>query len=184
LRYALMAVHYRAPMEYTDESLRQATAAVERISTALIELDAHRGDAADDPSFPALLEDSRAHFAEALDDDLNVSAAVAVVFDLVKELNRRRVAGVLSRADAARAAAFIRDIDRVLAIAEDEEETISAQVSRLLDARENARAKRDWVESDRLRADLLAQHSIAVEDTKDGQRWRRVPREPGRESRG
>jgi cysteinyl-tRNA synthetase len=185
LRYALMAVHYRAPMEYTDESLRQATAAVERISTALTALDGHRGDAADDPSFPALLEDSRAHFAEALDDDLNVSAALAVVFDLVKELNRRRDTSVLSSADAARAAAFIRDIDRVLAIAEDDDETISSEASRLLEARQKARAERDWAASDRLRDELLAEHLIAVEDTKNGQRWRRVAREPQeRTSRG
>jgi cysteinyl-tRNA synthetase len=180
LRYALMAVHYRAPMEYTDESLRQATAAVERISTALSALDAYRAESPDDASLPQLLDESRARFAEALDDDLNVSAALAVVFDLVKELNRRRDAGVLSTADGGRAAAFIRDIDRVLGIVEDDDETIAAEASALLDAREKARAARDWAASDRLRDQLLAGHGIAVEDTRDGQRWRRIPRDAGK----
>jgi cysteinyl-tRNA synthetase len=174
LRYALMAVHYRQPMEYSEESLRAAAAAVERLSTALAALDTHGGDAPDDPSLSFLLDDAKRAFAEALDDDLNVSEALAVVFDLLKELNRRRDGGMLSRADAGRAAAFVRDLDRVLAVAEEDDAAASPEASRLLEAREQARAARDWSESDRLRDELLREHSIAVEDTRDGQRWRRV----------
>ena len=173
LRYALIAAHYRAPLEFGDDSLRTATSAVERLSTALAALDAYRRDGPDDAGLPALLADARTRFTEALDDDLNVSPALAAVFDLVRELNRRVDARVLSTPDAASAAAFLRDLDRVLAVMEEEAERLEPELSALLDERAGARARRDWETSDRLR-DELARLGIAVEDTRDGQRWRRV----------
>ena len=176
LRYALIAAQYRAPLEFGDDSLRAATSAVERLSTALSTLDACRADASDDPALPALLADARARFADSLDDDLNVSPALAAVFDLVRELNRRMDGRVLSTADAGRAAAALRDLDRVLAVMEDEPEQLGPELAGLLEERAAARAARDWTRSDRLRGELAA-HGVLVEDTKDGQRWRRATAE-------
>jgi cysteinyl-tRNA synthetase len=178
LRYALIAVNYRMPMEYTEDTLRHAAAAVERLSTALADLDSHRSEGADDPTLPDVLVTARRRFADALDDDLNVSGALAAVFDLVKEVNRRRDGGALSTADARRAAVALRDLDRVLAVTEPDERALPDEAARLLADREKARGARDFAASDRLREALLTEHGIAVEDTKDGQRWRRVPREP------
>jgi cysteinyl-tRNA synthetase len=171
LRYALIAAHYRAALEFSQESLAAASAAVERLSTALAALDAYREDRADDPSLPDVLGRARGQFEEALDDDLNVSPALAAVFDLVRELNRRLAERSLSTADAARAAAALRDLDRVLAVAEEDAEPLSAEVERLLAQRGEARATRDWARSDALRAELAAL-DVVVEDTSDGQRWR------------
>ena len=173
LRYALLATHYRAPIEYSEQLLENATAAVERLSTALAALDRYEQEGADDPELPHLLQDAREAFQRGLDDDLNVSSALAAVFDLVRELNRRVDARSLSTADAARGAALLRDLDRVLAVAEEEEAPLRAELSALLDQRAAARATRDWAASDRLRDELAAQ-GVAVEDTRDGQRWRRV----------
>ena len=102
-----------------------------------------------------------------------MSAGLAAVFDLVRELNRRIEARTLSTADAARAVATLRDIDQVLGILPDDEWPLSAEASTLLDARAEARAARDWAASDRLRDELLTL-GIVVEDTRDGQRWRRA----------
>jgi cysteinyl-tRNA synthetase len=173
LRYALLAVHYRAPLEFTDETLTAATGAVDRLSAALASLDAYREDRADDPTLPALLVEARAAFAAALDDDLNISPALAAVFDLVKELNRRVQARALSTADAGRAAALIRDLDRVLGVAEEDDTSVSDAVASLLEARAKARTERDWARADELRAELQ-RHHVIVEDTRDGQRWRRA----------
>jgi cysteinyl-tRNA synthetase len=120
-----------------------------------------------------VLAGARARFEAALDDDLNVSAALAALFDLVRELNRRIADRSLSTADAARALAALRDLDRVLAILPDEVPGLPPGAAELLSAREAARASRDWAASDRLR-DELAALGVAVEDTRDGQRWKHI----------
>ena len=118
-------------------------------------------------------ERARSGFGAALDDDLNVSAGLAAVFDLVREVNRRIEARQLSTDDARRVLATLRDIDQVLAVLPDVDATVSDDVQAILDQRTQARTDRDWAASDRLR-DELAARGIAVEDTRDGQRWRRV----------
>jgi cysteinyl-tRNA synthetase len=174
LRYALLAGHYREPLEFGDEPLAAAASAVERLSTVLAALDAYEADQPDDAELPALLERARAEFIEALDDDLNTPAAFAAVFELVRDLNRRLAARTLSTADARAAAAVIRELDRVLAVAEEDQEPLPADLIALLDQRAAARRERDFATSDRLR-DELASAGVAVEDTPDGQRWRRIP---------
>ncbi len=173
LRFALLAAHYRVGLEFSDESLHAATAAVERLSTLLAALEAYGEARADEATVPDLLARTREQFRAALDDDLNVAAALAAVFELVRELNRRLDGRVISTGDAGRAAAFLRDLDRVLAVAEEEVADLPADLAALLDARAAARTRRDWATSDRLREEL-AERGIVVEDTRDGQRWRRV----------
>jgi cysteinyl-tRNA synthetase len=172
LRLALISVHYRQALDFSDESLEAAAAAIDRIDGALAALEAYREDRPDDPSLPALVGATRERFDAALDDDLNVSAGLAAVFDLVREANRRIADRSISTADAGRIVAAIRDVDQVLAILPDPEAaSLPAGASELLAARGAARERRDWTESDRLREEL-ARLGVAVEDTRDGQRWR------------
>ena len=173
LRYALISVHYRQGLEYTPASLAAAAAAIERLDALELALDAYAEERAGQPGSPGVIEGARSGFAAAMDDDLNVSAALAALFDLVRELNRRIADRSLSTADAARALGAIRDLDRVLAILPDEAADLPARAAELLAAREAARARRDFATSDRLR-DELAALGVAVEDTRDGQRWRRM----------
>jgi len=172
LRYALIAVHYRATLSYSAESQAAATAAVERLDAAVAALTTYREGRADDPGLGDVLARAQTAFGDALDDDLNVSAALAVLFDLVRELNRRTDSRSLSTADAATALRTLRSLDEVLAVLPDPNDELDDETRRLLDERKTARADRDWAASDRLR-DELADRGIAVEDTRDGQRWRR-----------
>jgi cysteinyl-tRNA synthetase len=173
LRYALIAVNYRQALEYSDDSLAQAAAAVDRLDTLVAALETYEEGSRGDPDLDPLLDGSRAAFEAALDDDLNVSAALAAVFDLVRESNRRIADRRLSTADARRILAFLRELDTVLGVLPNADEEIPADAIRLLEARAAARAARDWAASDRLR-DELAALGIGVEDTHDGQRWRRL----------
>jgi cysteinyl-tRNA synthetase len=174
LRYALIAVHYRKPLDYSEESLAAAAAAIERLDALVAALRIYRADAVGDPSVPEVLAEMRAGFEAALDDDLNISAALAAVFDGVRELNRRLETRVMSTADAGLATTTLRDLDRVLGVLADESvEAPDPDLAALLDARAAARAARDWAASDRLRGEL-ARRGVAVEDTRDGQRWRRL----------
>ncbi len=173
LRYALQSVHYRARLDYSDESLAAAGAALARLDAAVAALEAYREDRADDPGLPAVLDDARTTFGAALDDDLNISAGLAAVFDLIRDLNRRIEARSLSTADATKALAALRDLDLVLGVLPEAAADLDPDTVSLLAAREAARVDRDWASSDRLR-DELAERGIAVEDTRDGQRWRRL----------
>ena len=172
LRYALMAVHYRQGLEYTEDSIAAATAAVERLDALVAALEAYREDRANAADLHEVLEATSARFEAGLDDDLNISPALAALFDLVRELNRRIADRSLSTADASRALTFLRRLDAVLGVLPDPE-SLPEGAAQLLAARETARAARDWAGSDRLRAELAAM-GVAVEDTADGQRSRRL----------
>jgi cysteinyl-tRNA synthetase len=173
LRYSLIAVHYRQGLSHSDESLAAATAAIARIDAAVAALEAYEESRDDDPDLPAILDAARAAFGAALDDDLNVSAALAALFDLIREVNRRIERRSLSTADSSRVVGVLHDLDRLLGVLPDPADQLAPDVQALLDERAAARAARDWAASDRLRDDLAAL-GIAVEDTRDGQRWRRV----------
>jgi cysteinyl-tRNA synthetase len=173
LRLALISVHYRAGLNHSDDSLAAAAAALERLDAAVAALSAYAELGPDDPSLPEALGAARDAFGAALDDDLNVSAALAAVFDLVRDLNRRLERRAMSTDDATRALDTLRDLDRVLAILPDPSAELEPPVAALLAERAAARAARDFAASDRLR-DELAAHGVTVEDTRDGQRWRRT----------
>jgi cysteinyl-tRNA synthetase len=179
LRYVLLAVHYRQGLDYSETALEAAGAALDRLDTLLATLDAYAEARDDDPALPALLDAARSGFEAALDDDLNVSAALAALFELVREANRRVAARSISTADAGRIRDLLHDLDRVLGIlppaagADGEADRLAPELAALVEARAAARTARDWARSDQLR-DELASLGIAVEDTRDGQRWRRL----------
>jgi cysteinyl-tRNA synthetase len=173
LRYALISVHYRANLNYTPDSLTAAAAAIDRLDALVAALAAYHEERTDDADLPGVLDAARGAFDAALDDDLNISAALGALFDLVREVNRRLDARTLSTADAGTVTSWMRRLDDVLAILPDEEDELDDGLRQLLDERLAARAEKDWAASDRLRDELMTR-GIAVEDTRDGQRWRRL----------
>ena len=173
VRYSLISVHYRVGLNHSDESLGAAAAAIERLDALVGALAAYREERPDDASLPDALAMAREAFGAALDDDLGISPALAVLFDLVRDLNRRIDGRSLSTRDAERALGLLRDLDQVLGVLPAEADALDPETAALLEARAAARAARDWAASDRLR-DELAQRGVAVEDTRDGQRWRRL----------
>jgi cysteinyl-tRNA synthetase len=175
LRLALISVHYRAGLNHSADSLAAAAAALDRLDTAVAALNTYVEDGPDDPEIAERLAEARTQFGEALDDDLNVSAGLAVLFDLIRDLNRRIERRSMSTDDARRALDALRDLDLVLGILPDPEpiDDVDPAISALLAARIEARASRDFAASDRLR-DELAALGVTVEDTRDGQRWRRT----------
>ena len=174
LRLALISVHYRAALNHSDGSLAAAGAALDRLDTLVAALEAYsRSAGPDDPTLTERLAEARTTFIDALDDDLNISAALAAVFDLVRDLNRRMERRSLSAADAKRALESLEDLDQVLGVLPVRTSGLAPDLEALLDERQVARVARDFAESDRLR-DALAARGILVEDSRDGQRWRRI----------
>ena len=89
VRYSLISVHYRVGLNHSDASLSAAAAAVERLDALVGALTAYREERADDVALPDALAAAREAFGAALDDDLGISPALAVLFELVRDLNRR-----------------------------------------------------------------------------------------------
>ncbi len=167
IRYVLLAVKYREPLNFTFESLEAARKALSRYdewSRRLEELASENAE-----SLSAELEPEK--FGEALDDDLNISAALGALFELVRDSNRLIDAGGLTRGQARSLLAWRDRYESVLAISSDEE-AVPETIRDILARRAEARAKKQWALSDALRDQLLAT-GWQVKDTREGQKLSR-----------
>ncbi len=171
IRYFILGSHYRSPLNYSEQQLDQARAALERFYTALL-------DVAPDQA-PADSE-YRARFETALCDDFNTADALAVLFDLTRELNRAKSEG---DAQAPALAALLRELGGVIGLLQDDpaeflksavgEQSLSdTDIDALVVERAEAKSRRDWARADAIR-DQLAEAGIQLEDGPQGTRWRR-----------
>jgi cysteinyl-tRNA synthetase len=182
LRFALLGAHYRSPVEFSDEALEDARASYDRLAT--FATNAARALPSDEEGGPAgggaAGEEGgwRERFLAALDDDLNVPAALAVLFDLVAATNP--LIGRAERGDAPAAAtlrtrlAVFSDLAARLGFTPlldlPDQAAFPAVLDLVLDLRERARAARDFAAADMVR-DRLAAAGIRVEDRIGGPRW-------------
>lgn len=162
VRYALLRVHYRAQLNFTWEGMEESRQALGRIDEWVARL---REKAGGETAGDAAPDDDR--FAAALDDDLNISAALGVLFETIRETNRALDGGTLSATDAARTLRWWEKVDGVLAIGGGETE-VPAEVAALAEERVQARLAKNWRASDELR-DKIASLGWEVRDTKSGQ---------------
>ncbi|HOL67771.1 MAG TPA: cysteine--tRNA ligase, partial [bacterium] len=115
---------------------------------------------------------ARQFFINHLDDDLNISPALAAIFELIKEANIALNSSSFDAANIRELQNFLLEIDQVLAILEVQEETLDEAVLRLIREREEARKAKDFKRADALRQQIL-QWGIVLEDTPSGTRWHR-----------
>jgi cysteinyl-tRNA synthetase len=166
LRYALMRVHYRVPLNFTWEGMNEARESLARIDEWLARLREMAGT----PSRgrrAALRADPTTQFEDALDDDLNISAALGFLFESIRETNR---AMDQSEMDAHSASAWLdwwKRINTVLDLEPEADTRIPVEVAYLAQQRENARQEKNWKRSDELREQISA-FGWEVRDAKDG----------------
>lgn len=167
IRYALLTVNYRLPLNFTLAGMEAARASLGRIDEWVERLrDQSAGTSASGAAVPASLADHVEAFFANLDDDLNISGALGHLFDLIRESNSAIDRGELSAVQAAHLLTEWQRIDAALAFERDARLT-PAEVLALVQEREAARAAKDWKKSDRLR-DEIAQLGWIVKDTKEG----------------
>jgi len=172
LRYLLLSAHYRKQLNFTSDGLRQAQASIRRLEDFLQRSGELAGDSEPDPAFAAEVEGARQKFIEAMDDDLNASAGLAVQFDFVRECYQRMDRRDISGGDARLAAAFVREIDGIFAVLREPQELLDEEILQKIEERKTARKRRNFAEADRIR-EWLASKGIHLEDTRDGVRWKR-----------
>ncbi len=167
LRYALLRVHYRVPLNFTWEGMNEARESLGRIDEWLARLReiAHEENVQHLPNVQRAIEKSG--FEDALDDDLNISAALGFLFESIRETNR---AMDQNEMDAATANAWLdwwKRINTVLDLEAEFEIVVPPEVMQLAKERENARREKKWKRSDELR-EQISKLGWEVRDTKDG----------------
>jgi cysteinyl-tRNA synthetase len=175
LRWFIVASHYRSPLNYSDQEFTAARAALTRLYTALRGVELRRDDAA--------TKVYAERFEDAMNADLNTPEAIAVLFDLARDLNRAKESGETARAGAL--AARLKDLAELLGLLGEDPEIWLKRPSRpgtgtlddtavaaLVAERNAARASKDWKRADALRK-RLAEQGIVLEDSAGTTTWRR-----------
>ncbi|HEY6283383.1 MAG TPA: cysteine--tRNA ligase [Nitrososphaerales archaeon] len=170
IRLFLLSSRYRDPIDLTDTSLDQARAQRARIQEFVSRLKSVSEPGGVDES---LVAGALSEFEAAMDDDLNSPKALSVIFTFVKKGNALMDAKSLGKDGAAEALEFLRKFNSVFGVLDFREDKLQEELVELLAKREEARKKKDYEESDRLRRKLL-EAGIVVEDTPTGTRWKRA----------
>lgn len=168
IRYILIATHYRQSLNFTFEALDAARHALLRLDEFRERLETTaRSAGAPTGSAPEWIAAACRRFQAALDDDLNISLALAALFDLTHAGNRLMDAGALPPADAAAALRALTDLDRILGCLRSAKTGPDAGVTAMAEARLQARRDRNWGEADRLRREIEGRGWM-LQDTPDG----------------
>ncbi|HEV2886434.1 MAG TPA: cysteine--tRNA ligase [Jatrophihabitans sp.] len=187
LRYYLGAAHYRSAIEYSPEALKEASVAYAKIENFVQRAVELVGEPAEPAELPAA-------FVEAMDDDLGVPQALAVIHQLRREGNaaladgdKVRVAAALAAVLAMTGALGLSPLDWQAAGGAGDQAALTSTVDRLvrlaLQQRQDARARKDYAAGDAIR-DALAEAGVLVEDTPDGPRWTLAPTPPATQQIG
>lgn len=170
VRYLLMATHYRQQLNFTFDGLDAARNALDRYNDFIDNLKLYTGGTSDG-SASGVIEKAKAGFEENLDDDLNISGSLGVVFDFIRDINRLKAENKLSATERDEVLALVDRFDSVLGF-QKKAASLDAEIGALIQQRQDARKSKDFVLSDRIRNDLLAQ-GIVLEDTPQGVKWKR-----------
>lgn len=161
-RLAMLSTHYRQQTNFSFKSLEDAAKAIERLQEFIFELaESNKNNVSDRTG------EYRRRFEECMDDDLNVSGALAAVFDFIHDV--RKKPEEFSRKEAL---SFLKGFNSVFDVLSFSKDGLSGEIEKKIAEREEARRKKDFAASDRIRLELLSM-GIELKDTPKGVVWRR-----------
>jgi cysteinyl-tRNA synthetase len=182
IRLFILGGHYRSPIDFSEEALKAAERGLERIYGAVRGVRERLKFAEEggiDPSFEAKLDEHKANFLEAMNDDFNTPSALGVLFDLTREVNALLGSGEeISQGTLSAIDALYRELGgEILGIIPEElpvERPVGLEeplIELLIETRQRLREAEEWELADEIRS-RMAELGIALEDTKEGTRWR------------
>ena len=175
VRFFILNASYRQPLEYNETSLEESAKALDRLQNTYDSLKKAANAAAGSEDVPDLADTARKQLGERMDDDISTREAIAVMYDLSREANRLLTEGNLSAKGAENVLGVFREFNGLFDVLRDAERHVSAgddKIDLLVDARNEARKKKDFAEADRIRKEL-AELGVEIQDTKDGAVWKR-----------
>ncbi len=171
--FLLASAHYRTRLRLSTESLHAAAEQVRRLREFADRVQRSTPSDVDDGDLLRRIGEVRTGYREALDDDLNLPQGVGLVFELAREANAAMDSGRVGERSRDALLLLVDDFDAHLDIVRSEEPGLAQEVARLIAEREAARKGRDFGRADQIREELR-EKGIALEDSKEGVRWRRV----------
>ncbi|AAO37073.1 cysteine--tRNA ligase [Clostridium tetani] len=179
VRLFMLSAHYRAQLNFSEELLQSAMSAVERLYNAIYNLEnlaneVKRNDLnEEEKKYIKKLDEYREKYIEKMDDDFNTADAIAVIFDMIRDINSN-VKSDSSKKIIEYALSIIRELGSPLGILQKStEESVEDEIQQLIDRREKARTEKNWALADEIR-DGLKERGILLEDTPQGVRWKRI----------
>ncbi len=186
VRFFLLSTHYRAPLNFSFEALDQAENALQRYNDFIVRIMDVRESAgvssiAEDSNpvkfkeleiIGKLVASTKKGFCEAMDDDLNISRALAEISEFVRKVNIMIDRNEIGHEEAEMVYGFMKEINSVLGVFTLERELLPEEIEELIRKRAEARKVRNFAEADRIRDELM-EMGIILEDTKEGTRWKR-----------
>jgi len=172
IRYWLITMHYRKAIDFSWSKLAIAKNTVSRLDRFIHKLRSCQ-KSSHNSEIDQLIYDLRHTFTGEMDDDLNISPALAALFEFIHHINRIMDSQGLDPSDRDNIEAILSQLNSVLMVMDLAEGEPSQQIEELMKERADARQKKDWSKADTIR-NKLKKLGIEVTDTKDGTRWRKI----------
>lgn len=180
IRFLMLSSHYRSPINYSKEIIEQCIASLERLYTCRNNLkflleNSTEEEAVIEMKLRGKLLSYKFKFIESMDDDLNTADALAVLFDLVREINTNiNTKTNISKSTVQFAIDLFDELADVLGLVYNKEEnSLNDEIEKLIEQRQQARKDKDWATADKIR-DELKSKNVVLEDTPQGVKWRIV----------
>lgn len=174
IRFFMLSAHYRNPINFSDLLLEQAKSGLTRIYTCIENLEFLKGSLTGEnkDDVKGELENLKARFIEAMDDDINTADAISVIFDIVKFANTN-IDNTYSEEIIDQTINLIKELGNVLGIlGKKEDKILDEEVEKLIEERTQAKKDKNFARADEIR-DTLKDMGIILEDTRQGVKWRR-----------
>lgn len=166
IRYLLLSAGYRTQLNFTQEAIFSSDSAVKRLNEFALKVNGIR-NSGKSAKVTALVKNVAAEFEKNMDDDLNISSAIAAIFEFVKEINTLIMNHEIGMEDSVEIIEAMKKLNSVLGVIDFSVEQIPKDVMQLVNEREAARRNKDWKKSDSLREGLRLK-GYEVKDSKEG----------------
>ena len=165
IRFLFLSTHYRKPIDFNQDLLEQSKNTLQKLNEFMICLENYKSEVKDNNKIDKLIDKTKKNFEKEMNNDFDTHNGITVIFEFMKEVNKMMTEKSISNNDAKQAIKFMREIDKVFGILEEKSE-IPNNIKKLAEERQEARKKKDFKTSDKIR-DELKKSGYYVDDKEE-----------------